>query len=155
MGNHTETLQLDYDPARIGYQDLLAVFWDSHDPTRAPRSRQYAAIVFPHDPEQERLARASAEKIAAERGQPVKTEIRPYEGFTLAEDYHQKYYLQNQDLLMDAVRGNYGDFAAFRDSTSAARLNGYAGGYGDPDALAGEADALGLDPQAARLWRER
>ena len=56
LGDHSETVQIDYDPSKISYQELLAIFWDTHNPGSRPYSRQYASIVFPHDAEQENLA---------------------------------------------------------------------------------------------------
>ena len=46
LGDHTETVQVDYDPGQVSYEDLLRVFWQSHDPTEPIHSRQYASIIF-------------------------------------------------------------------------------------------------------------
>lgn len=94
MGDHTETVQIDFDPETISYEELLEVFWASHRPTVPPASRQYASIIFTHGEEQRRLAEASKARLEAAVGR-LYTDIVPLERFYLAEDYHQKYYLRN------------------------------------------------------------
>ena len=95
---HAEAVQVDYDPEVVGYQQLLDVFWAEHDPTQLNRQgpdigSQYRSVIFVHDPEQERIARASS----AEREQsgrykrPIVTEITPFSAFWRAEEHHQKY----------------------------------------------------------------
>jgi len=91
MGDHTETLQIDFDPSQISYEELLDIFWASHRPTNPPRSRQYMSAILYHSEEQRRAAEASRDRIAAAIGN-VFTRIAPFERFYLAEEYHQKYY---------------------------------------------------------------
>jgi peptide-methionine (S)-S-oxide reductase len=99
LGTHAETLQIDFDPARITYQSLLDLFWQSHDPTQS-RPRQYRSIIFYHDADQQRLAEITRDRQAAQLGRPILTEIRALQRFYRAEDYHQKYYLRRErDLL--------------------------------------------------------
>jgi len=146
LGNHTETLEIDFDPERITYAELLSVFWDSHNPVRKPWGRQYMSIVFFHNPEQEKLVRetkANREEIINKK---LYTEIQPYTKFYLAEDYHQKYYLQNTPELMREFQVYSGRFQNFVDSTAAARINGYVAGYGDFASLDKELQLLGLSP---------
>lgn len=95
---HAEVVQVTYDPAKVGYEQLLDVFWSSHDPTTLNRQgpdigTQYRSAIFFHSPEQERLARASKEKMQASGKfrRPIVTEITPASTFYPAEDYHQKY----------------------------------------------------------------
>ena len=151
LGNHTETLQLDYDPALVSYAELLEIFWDAHDPFRQGFSRQYMNIVFVHDGEQERLARESKARLEAEQQRRVVTEIVPLSRFYAAEDYHQKYYLQGLTFLMQEFRAFYPHFQDFVNSPAAARVNGYAGGYGDAASLSEELDELGLSASGARI----
>ena len=66
LGNHSEAIQIDFDPAVITYEDLLDLFWESHNPTRPSWSPQYASFVFAHDAEQERRAQASAAALGKE-----------------------------------------------------------------------------------------
>jgi len=94
MGDHTETVQVDYDPERISYARLLDIFWKSHQPTGKSWSRQYMNAVFYHDAQQHRIAMASKEDVENKIGRTVKTEVVPLRSFTMAEDYHQKYILK-------------------------------------------------------------
>jgi len=145
LGDHTESLQVDYDPQRISYSQLLDIFWASHDPAEQPYSTQYKAVVFYANAEQERLARASAQAVAKRTGQPVYTEILPLKTFYRAEDYHQKYYLRNTPQLMREAAAFYGgDERGFTDSTLAARLNGYAGRFGSAALLRAELQSYDL-----------
>ena len=144
LGGHSETIQIDYDPTRITYKELLDVFWDSHTPTMQAFSQQYKSIVFYHNEEQKRLALESKEEEEARLGSKIFTEIVPFTRFYLAEDYHQKYYLRQEATLMkdfDAIYPAAEDFIA---STAAARVNGYVGGYGTLENLKQELDSLGL-----------
>ena len=95
---HAEVVQVTYDPAKVSYDQLLNTFWESHDPTTLNRQgpdigTQYRSAIFFHSPEQERVARASKEKMQASGRfrRPIVTEITPASTFYRAEDYHQKY----------------------------------------------------------------
>ncbi|MCL5022659.1 MAG: peptide-methionine (S)-S-oxide reductase [Nitrospirae bacterium] len=144
IGDHTETVQVDYDPALISYEKLLDVFWKSHDPTERPWSRQYQVVIFFHNEEQRKLALQSRDRTALSRGTEIRTGILPYTGFTVAEDYHQKFYLRNDYDLMEEFRRIYPDPDKFTASTAAARVNGYLGGYGTLEELERELDSYGL-----------
>lgn len=91
LGDATECFQLEYDPAQIGFAQLLDVFWATHDPTQAPWSTQYKAVLFFHDEEQQRLALESKAALERKLGKPVLTEILPATTFWRAEEYHQQY----------------------------------------------------------------
>lgn len=149
LGGHSETIQIDYDPSIISYSELLDVYWDSHSPTSRPWSQQYASIIFYHSEEQRQLAVETSKREADRLGKPIFTEIVPFSGFSLAEDYHQKYRLQQVPQLANALRAIYPDQSDFVDSTVAARLNGYVGGYGTLEALRAEIDDMGLPPAKA------
>jgi len=150
LGDHTETIQMDYDPTQVSYQELLDVFWSSHDPTIRPWSRQYMSIVFYHDEEQRRLAEETREREAAKLGGQIFTEIAPASEFYLAEAYHQKYRLRGRRDLIEEFNRIYPDEGDFVDSTAAARVNGYLGGHGTLEALQGEIDELGLSAEGRR-----
>ncbi len=144
LGLHSETIQIDYDPTKISYTELLAVFWDSHDPTLEPISRQYMSKISYHTDEQKRLAMETKEQEEARRGRSIQTSISAFLGFHLAEYYHQKYYLQQDNVFMKEFKIIYPAPEDFINSTAAARINGYAGGYGTLDTLQKELDSLGL-----------
>jgi peptide-methionine (S)-S-oxide reductase len=155
LGGHSETIQIDYDPSRISYAELLDLFWASHSPTTRPFSTQYASIIFYHDEEQRRLAEESREREATRRGVRIYTEIVPYTQFYLAEDYHQKHRLRQDPVLLAEFQSIYPDPADLTASTAAARVNGYLGGNGSPAQLQAELDDLGLSPAAKERLLER
>ena len=146
LGSHSETIQIDYDPDQITYQELLDRFWNSHSPTSRPWSSQYASIIFYHDEEQKRLAEEGRDRFAAEIGDQVFTQIVPFSEFYLAETYHQKYRLQQAPDLLEEFRAIYPDDRDFVNATAAARFNGYMGGYGTPETLEAEIRKLDLPP---------
>ena len=144
LGDHSETIQIDYDPTRISYEELLAVFWDSHNTVYQQCSRQYMSIIFYHNEEQRRLAVEFKERKEASSGVKLFTEVIPFSKFYLAEDYHQKYYLRQVSALMKDFNAIYPAASDFVSSTAAARVNGYVGGYGTMETLQEEFSSLGL-----------
>ncbi len=148
LGNHSETVQIDYDPTKISYEELLAVFWEAHNPTYPSPSRQYMSIIFTHNEEQRELAKASRTQKATERGDEIVTEIKPLAQFYLAEDYHQKYMLQQRETIMADFQRMYPDMADFIASMAATRVNGYLGGYGTRASLQRDLDSFGLTERA-------
>jgi len=144
LGDHTETFQVDYDPSKIDYKALLKIFWAAHDPTLKCGSTQYQPIIFHHDDSQKALAVKSLADEEARRGVKIYTHIRPASTFYMAEDYHQKYYLSLDQLLSKEIRRHYPKTADLVRSTAAARINGYAGGFGKRANLNGEIALLGL-----------
>ncbi|NLF01056.1 MAG: peptide-methionine (S)-S-oxide reductase [Anaerolineales bacterium] len=154
LGDHSETIQIDYDPSQITYAELLELFWSGHDPSRPAGSRQYMSIIFYESEAQKRLAEETRDREAAKLGK-VTTEIRPAGEFYLAEDYHQKYYLQNTLALMAEFEAIYPDAADFMNSTAVARVNGYIGGHGTLEQLQNESEALGLSPEGQQLLMSR
>ena len=134
---------MDYDPQQVNYDTLLDVFWASHSPTARSWSRQYASFIFVHDAEQRAQAEASLKREEAKLGQKIFTEIVSYSGFTLAEDYHQKYRLRNSSLEKEYL-AVYPDLLDFVNSTAVTRVNGYLIGYGTPKQLESEIETLGL-----------
>jgi methionine-S-sulfoxide reductase len=144
LGGHSETIQIDYDPAQISYQELLDVFWDSDTPTSPSFSSQYKSIIFYHDEEQKRLALETKEREEARLKARIYTELVPFSGFYLAEAYHQKYYLRLEPEIMKEFSAIYPDAEDFTNSTAAARLNGYAGDYGIAETLREGLSGFGL-----------
>lgn len=151
LGDHTETLQVDYDPSRIGYEDLLDLFWAAHNPTSPSWSRQYASIIFYHDEDQRRLAEESLARQEAEQGRRLYTELERLDTFYLAEDYHQKYYLRSVRELAAEYLAIYPDLQAFVDSTAVARVNGYVGGNGSAEEVQRVLPELGLSESGERI----
>jgi len=96
---HAEVVEVEYDPNVVSYDRLLDVFWSGHNPTQLNRQgpdvgTQYRSVIFFHDAEQEKAARASKERLAASGkfARPIVTEISPAQPFWRAEEYHQRYF---------------------------------------------------------------
>ena len=145
LGGAAETVQLDFDPAEISYEELVEKFFTFHNPTySSAASGQYRSVIFVSDPEQERIAREVMQRVQADTKDALQTQIVSGADFHLAEDYHQKYALQNDGLLIKEFRAIYPDLWDLVDSTAATRVNAYLYGEGEAEQLQGELDALGL-----------
>ncbi|MFC1985101.1 peptide-methionine (S)-S-oxide reductase, partial [Chloroflexota bacterium] len=107
LASHSETIQVNYDPTKISYDELLEIFWHSHNPTVPSFSHQYKSIIFYHNEAQKRLAIEAKEREEAKLEARIYTEILPFSEFYLAEAYHQKYYLQQETDLMKDLRAIY------------------------------------------------
>ncbi len=99
---HAEVIQITFDPTAISFQDLLEVFFATHDPTTLNRQgadvgTQYRSAIFYHSPEQQAAAEAKiAERNASgEFASPIVTQVVPYDNYYPAEDYHQNYYAEH------------------------------------------------------------
>lgn len=93
--DHLEAVELEYDPEKIEYDELLELFFELHDPTTKDRQgpdvgRQYASAIFYHDEFQRNEAEWYKQRLI-DKGVPVVTEIRPVQDFYPAEEYHQNY----------------------------------------------------------------
>ena len=144
LGDHTEALQIDFDPARIHYARLLAVYLEGGHPFRPAYSRQYRSAIFTADDAQRRLATQALRAHAQAARREVFTAIEPLARFYRAEDYHQKYGLRHHAPLMSAFDGYSPE--AFVDSQVAARLNGFLAGHGTLEQLERELPTYGLPP---------
>jgi len=96
---HAESVLVEYDPARVSYEQLLDVFWNEHDPTTLNRQgpdvgTQYRSAIFFHDAAQQAAASASKERFerSGRFRRPIVTEIVPASTFYPAEEYHQQYF---------------------------------------------------------------
>jgi peptide-methionine (S)-S-oxide reductase len=141
---------MDFDSTKISYEKLLSVFWDSHNPFDRPWSKQYMSLLFFHNEEQRRLAIETRDREAAKGKNKILTEIIPAGKFYLAESYHQKYYLRRESDIMRELKAMYPDDNDFINSTAAARINGYLGGYGALETLQAELDTYGLSPAGSK-----
>jgi peptide-methionine (S)-S-oxide reductase len=90
---HVEAVQVEYDPGRVSYEELLERFWQLHEATRprVGRRSRYRSAIFVHSLEQEQAARAALEARTTETGGPSLTEVRRAPLFYRAEDRHQRY----------------------------------------------------------------
>jgi peptide-methionine (S)-S-oxide reductase len=144
LGDHTETIQVDFDPTQVSYSELLDIFWKSHSPITGVFSKQYKSMIFYHDAEQRRLAIETKDREAAKIQAFIYTEIVPFSQFNIAEYYHQKYLLQLEPSLIKEFERMYPLPSDLIDSTAAARVNGYLGGHGSFRELQAEINAFGL-----------
>ena len=99
---HAEVVQITYDPAVVGFGDILDVFFAIHDPTTLNRQgndvgTQYRSVIFYHSPDQKRLAEAKIAQLTAAKlyDDPIVTELAALTRFYKAEDYHRGYYRAN------------------------------------------------------------
>jgi peptide-methionine (S)-S-oxide reductase len=104
LTGHAEVIQLNYDPKKITYDELLEIFWKTHDPTTlnkqgADEGTQYRSVIYYHSEQQKQLAEHYKAKLDSEKifNGPIVTEISPAVEFYKAEDYHQNYYNLNKD----------------------------------------------------------
>ena len=150
MEDHTEVVQLDYDPAVVSYEELLELFWNSHNPCAKTYGKQYRSLILYHSKKQLRVARKSMKQKSG-----IQTVLQPLKKFTLAEDYHQKYYLRQTQPFAGEMLSHYPKPRHFRDSPAASRLNGYLGGHGSRTQVSRDAERLGLSPTAQRVLKAR
>jgi hypothetical protein len=155
LGDHSESIAIDFDPTKISYEKLLEVFWASHCPTADPVCVQYRNAIFYASPEQEKAAKASRDELSKKIGQPVTTAIEKLVHFWRAEDYHQKYALQGHPAIARELKAIYPDMRAFTDSTAAARLNCWLAGSGDRKLFEAEIDQVGVSKEAQAALRAR
>ena len=100
---HAEVVQVHFDPKKIGFDEILSVFWQSHDPTTLNRQgndigTQYRSTIMPHDARQRTIAEASMKEWAKEFDRPMVTTIEPFTKFYKAEGYHQDYFRLNPNV---------------------------------------------------------
>ncbi|MDQ3303630.1 MAG: peptide-methionine (S)-S-oxide reductase MsrA [Actinomycetota bacterium] len=98
---HAEVVEVEYDPSKVSYEELLELFWENHDPTTPNRQgpdvgTQYRSVVFFLTPEQEAAALVSKEQAQSKFKNPIVTQIKPASEFYRAEDYHQRYFEKNR-----------------------------------------------------------
>lgn len=130
MGDHTETVSIDFDPSVTSYDTLLRLFWGAHRCERNHPGRQYRNAIFYRNDEQKEAAEASRDRQAEELGispVDVQTDIERATIFTYAEGYHQNYLLTRHRELRDFLEEVYPDVKDYADSAVATRLNAWLG----------------------------
>ncbi|WP_432507957.1 peptide-methionine (S)-S-oxide reductase MsrA [Halorubrum ezzemoulense] len=128
LGDHTEVVQVDFDPETISYRDVLERVFAAHDPRRQSRKTQYQNVVLV-----ERAAQREAlDEFLSARGltaDGIDTRVERLSRFSPAEDYHQKYRLSSASSLIEPFDAAGYDGAELRESPLAAKLNGYVAGH--------------------------
>lgn len=98
---HAEVVHLKFDPKKVSYKEILDIFWKIHDPTQVNRQGpdvgyQYRSIIFYHSEKQKEIAEKMKEELekSGKFSGKIATEIKPFEAFYRAEEYHQKYLMK-------------------------------------------------------------
>lgn len=142
LGDHSEALQVDFDPALISYRQLLEEAFAAGGFGRKSPNRQYRSAVFYHTPEQQ-----------SEAGAAGIIEVEAAGVFTRAEDYHQKHYLQHGPEGREFL-ARVPSLEAFTDSTEAARANAIASGRLSQAEILALLPSLAVSPQTRHLLLE-
>jgi peptide-methionine (S)-S-oxide reductase len=130
IGDHSEVVQVDYDPDDTVFRELVDEAISQHDPTRQPPKRQYQHVLFYETDEERAVIETALEKLEVPA---VRTRVESLESFTIAEPYHQKFNLSGKRWATDAFDDAGYDNATVRESPAAAKLNGELAGHAVPD----------------------
>ncbi|XP_071496635.1 peptide methionine sulfoxide reductase-like [Diadema antillarum] len=151
LGDHTEAVEIEFDPSQTNFAQLLKTFWSDHDPTELNKA-QYMSAIFYQDKVQHHQAEGSLQKEQTRRGESSKiaTKILPAGKFYDAEDYHQKYFLRQHHALVESLELKDADFLS---SSRTSRLLGYMSGSGDIEAFNTEVESLALSASQADFMR--
>ncbi|KPI97269.1 Peptide methionine sulfoxide reductase [Papilio xuthus] len=156
IGDHTEVIELDFDPKTVSYEDLLDMFWANHEYGLTTKLKRQGSV--PHRKKTETFvvrpsvcaAESSYKQMQVTCNGQLRTEIAPAGIFYPAEDYHQKYRLQGHK---DLCRSIGLDSTKLQTSHLAARLNGYLVGVGGKTQFEKEVAQLGLSEKQAEYVR--
>lgn len=125
--DHSECVEILYDSNVIKYKDLLKILKSTYNSSYASVMKQYASIIFYQEEEEKK----EAIEFLASLKKPNFTQIKKMSDFYLAENYHQKYYLQlNKELFKD-IRSNFNSYEEALFSKTSSRINGYLTGKGN------------------------
>lgn len=136
MGDHTETVQVDFNPDIVSYSDILYHFWHNHNPNRKKyRDREYISLVLYHDEQQKKVAWQTKRQLEEVRKEKMQTEISPYKRFTQAIERQQKWHIKRIPQAEEVLKSIYSSEKQFIDSVLVARLNSLAKGYGSIESV--------------------
>jgi peptide-methionine (S)-S-oxide reductase len=128
IGDHTEVVQLEYDPKHLSFSELLDLAFAEHDPYQQSGNRQYQPIIFTETAAQREQLRSSLDEREFRR-ERINTRLEELDRFHVAEDYHQKFNLRGKRWITDAFAEADYDDEAIRESPAAAKLNAHAAGH--------------------------
>ncbi len=156
MGDQTETVEVDFDPAVVSYDSLLKMFWQNHYPNRdAYKGRQYLSILRYRGATQRQAIDEVKQQMEGQLGEPIETDISPFDTFTLAEERHQKYYLKRYPKVLEQLQQLYPNPELLVNSTFAARLNGFVKGFGTRASLINEIDLWPIDNPSKVILKKK
>lgn len=154
IGDHTETIEIDYDPDQISYRELLEIFFNSHNAYAKAYSKQYASLILYRNEEQRQAAMEVIAELEAESGRTIATEVKELDKFYLAEDYHQKFRLQQQVAFREHYLSQL-TMEEFINSPSVTKANGYITGHGERDNIIKNIAELGLTTELQERLLEK
>jgi peptide-methionine (S)-S-oxide reductase len=154
MGDHAECIEIDFDPDEISFSDLLDKFFEWHNAFRKPYARQYMSAILFHD-DQQKEAVDEAIRVREDEKRKIRTELQPYAGMTLAEDYHQKYYLRRNKTVALELKGRFPSLQEFVDAPAVAKANAILGGFLEPTPEALEELGFSKESQQQLLNRRK
>lgn len=156
MGDHTETVEIDFDPTSVSFEEILLHFWHNHYPNRDQyKGQQYVSSLRYHNEQQLQMIEQVKIEMEQELGESIETEITLLDHFTLAEQRHQKYYLKRYPKALEQLQSLYSSEESLVDSTFAARMNGFVKGFGTRDQIVTEIQDWPLDENARQQLIEQ
>lgn len=148
MGDHTETVEIDFDPSVISYEEILRKFWQNHYPNRGNyKGRQYISLLRYHGEMQKETIDLVKKEMEKKLGEAIETDIAEIDHFNMADERHQKYYLKRYPNTLEQLQELFPHPEHLVDSTFAARLNGFVKGFGKLDELKKEIAAWNIDEE--------
>ncbi len=154
LGDHSESLQIDFDRTVVSYEDLLDYFFDNHKPFSPPWSVQYKSAIFYANEDQKLAAEKKKAALEEENGTTIYTDILPLETFYLAEPYHQKHDLRKHPLLVQELEARYPTLEEFLAAPSVTWINSYVWGCGLLDDLLEDLPSFGLSLEAEEFLKK-
>ncbi|GAE37165.1 peptide methionine sulfoxide reductase MsrA [Halalkalibacter akibai JCM 9157] len=147
MGDHTETIEIDFDPDVIQVSELLTIFWGNHNSLRKEvyRGRQYLSLFLYRTEAQRKMALQLKENLEDKLNGVIQTEVSPFTHFYVAEDKHQKYYLKRFPKAYEDLLHLFESHQQFVNSTLVARLNGFVREFGTLQTIRTELEHWKLD----------
>lgn len=155
IGDHTEVVQIDFNPSEISYEKLLDTFWKGHTPYLSSYSQQYKSVILYHNEDQKNIAEEYIKEKESIDKMKATTEIYELEKFYMAENYHQKYLLKQNVTLTSELEKYYPEQSGFVNSTAVARVNGYLFGESNEELYSEERNLLGLSEYALKFLDRR
>jgi peptide-methionine (S)-S-oxide reductase len=147
--DHSETVELLYDPSSISYRELCREFFHAHNPAWTGVLKQYANALFYTTGQERRIAEQESERRGSKDGTVMRTPLREFDRFHPASASHQKHHLRTHRELMSAFRSVFPDDTAFTASTAAMRVNSAIAGFSETALIRQELPEYGLSESAA------
>lgn len=152
MGDHTEVVEIGFDPNVVSYHALLKLFWANHEyGLTTVIKRQYMSLILYHDEDQRRIAEKDIEIEAGKRNEKLVTELAKAGTFYPAEDYHQKHRLQKFKWIVEELNLTS---EQLQTSQVAAKLNGYLAGVGTIEAFEKDVKKLAIPEKIASFVKK-